>query len=357
MFRILRGASRVVWLVWLLAASGGPVRAQAPALIRPQPASLAVAPGQSTTVAILVEGATDLYGVQVHLAYDPAVVQVVDGDADQPGLQAVPGDFLHLDQGFTIDHRVDNESGAVDYAFTLLAPAEPVSGDGVLLSLTLRGVAEGNSLLTLATVLASADGLTLPVESRDGSLTVGGATPSATRSPAADPPATTGQVTVVATRSTDPTPPPTVRAPSSSRSASSATLRQPRSSLRPMGPAPVGDQARTDPAQAQESTPYPAGPAATAAAVVMAERPATREAVAVEPDLPTPPGARSEAAAFTSSQESARSGFDLGDQSQQGEERQPTAPLLLSVFVVIAILTAFLLARLYRGRPGAPMDS
>ncbi len=159
-------------LAWLL-LGWATAAAQSAATVSLAPAEPVLAAGETTTLTIQVAGASDLYGVELHLQYDPAVLQVLDADVNQAGVQLRPGDLLDPGAGFTVANRADNEAGALDYAITLLAPAEAVSGDGVLVSFDVRALADGSSELMLSVILASAEGESLPVTVEGGWLTVG----------------------------------------------------------------------------------------------------------------------------------------------------------------------------------------
>src|SRR5262245_43854470 len=54
------------------------------------------------TVDVMAENVTDLYGLEVHLKYDPAVLAVQDAKADQEGVQIEAGTLLPVNQGFVV---------------------------------------------------------------------------------------------------------------------------------------------------------------------------------------------------------------------------------------------------------------
>ena len=65
--------------------------------------------GETKKVRIEVENVTGLFGAEVHLAFDPNLLEVVDADADTAGVQIEPGDFLSPD--FMAKNNVDQASG------------------------------------------------------------------------------------------------------------------------------------------------------------------------------------------------------------------------------------------------------
>ena len=84
-----------------------------------------------------------LYGFELQLTFDPAVVEVVDADASSPGVQIGPGDFLSPD--FVVQYRADNQAGKVEFVVTQLNPSPAKSGSGALLTVPFRGLAAGRT--------------------------------------------------------------------------------------------------------------------------------------------------------------------------------------------------------------------
>jgi general secretion pathway protein D len=94
---------------------------------------------QQTTVEVRVEDATAVYGMELRLRFDPEKLEVIT---------LAHGDFLSADpdnQAFVLQNEADNESGTVSYALSLLNPAPPVAGNGLLLQVTFQAKAEGQT--------------------------------------------------------------------------------------------------------------------------------------------------------------------------------------------------------------------
>lgn len=139
--------------------------------IRPDPLSLEIGAGKSSTVDILVEDVTDLYGFEFEITFDPAVLEVVDADPGKEGVQIGAGDFLSPD--WTLENTVDNDNGTIAYALCQLNPSPPQSGDGVLATIIWRGKVMGTSPITFTHVLlAGRDGIPIPADTQDGQITV-----------------------------------------------------------------------------------------------------------------------------------------------------------------------------------------
>jgi len=156
-----RLAATLVLLLVVLLLSGpltGTGSAQEGATVRLEPL-----PGQKgtdvVTLAIRIENATRLYGVEVHLAFDPTRLQVQDADPDREGVQIQAGDFPSPD--FIVQNQADNVKGTIDYAVTQLAPRKAVDGSGVLATVTVKGK-DISSLTFVEATLANPDGQEIP---------------------------------------------------------------------------------------------------------------------------------------------------------------------------------------------------
>ena len=132
-----------------------------------------VAPGDRIEMPIQIRNVTDLYAVDLTLTFDPTVVTVEDGNRNRPGVQPALGTFLEA--GMTLFNTVDVEEGRVHFAMSQVNPSEPKSGDGILLVLYLRGVAEGTADLSFANLeMSDRFGDAIPGTPVDGRVTVSG---------------------------------------------------------------------------------------------------------------------------------------------------------------------------------------
>ena len=130
-----------------------------------------VAVGATTTVDVRINNVSGLYGAEVHLTFDPALLQVVDADQDTPGVQIQPGPFLSPD--FTAQNEVDQGAEKIDFAIAQRPPQEPVSGGGVLVTITFRGEAAGTSGIGfLNVILSDRIGIPISASTQDGTLTI-----------------------------------------------------------------------------------------------------------------------------------------------------------------------------------------
>jgi hypothetical protein len=193
-------------------------------------AVLEVAAGQTAPLSVAVTDVQDLYGLELHLRFNPAVVQVADADPGKDGIQVAAGDFLSAD--FVAQNRADNQAGTIDYAVTQVNPNEPKSGSGTLVVIRFQGVAAGRvSQLEVANgILTTRDGDLIPVTFASGEVRVKGtlagggnatATPTAPGGAGGDAPTATRAFTntpIPAAPNATPSAPPPPAEPTSSAS-------------------------------------------------------------------------------------------------------------------------------------------
>lgn len=161
---------RLTWLTLLvmpLMSSGYASEQESTAgtVVKVVPARGSFGEGAQIQVEIRIVDVQDLYGADVKLAFDPALLQVVDADANTPGVQVTPRSDL-LSPDFVIKNEADNQAGTVWYAVTQLNPSPPVSGTGALFSLVFSVVGSGTADVTLEQQLATRTGEIIPAEGR-----------------------------------------------------------------------------------------------------------------------------------------------------------------------------------------------
>ena len=124
-------------------------------------------PGEVISYSITTD-ASGLFGVELKLNFDPAVLQVV-------GSEITPGSCPQPD--FIVTDDVDNGAGTISYAATSLNPTPPCNG-GVVASFQFQvspTAAEGITQVQFGNViLADANGLEIPVSVVDLNLDIVG---------------------------------------------------------------------------------------------------------------------------------------------------------------------------------------
>jgi len=140
------------------------VLAQGPAQVYVLPPSEVPVTGHPLTLDIMAEGVRNLYGAEIHLRFDPTAARIEDADPQQNGVQLTPGSLLDPAQGFVVANRSDNQVGTAVFAVTLVDPAQPVEGGGVVAQLTFVPLRAGMLQLELENVkLVTRDLQTLDV--------------------------------------------------------------------------------------------------------------------------------------------------------------------------------------------------
>jgi len=115
------------------------------------PATLELSPGDTGTLDIWVEDVAQLAGVEVHLTFDPVLLEVVDADPSMEGAQISHGDFLSPD--YVVQNVADPATGTIDYAIACMPVDKAVSGSGVLAHVAFSTLAEGETQVTIRSVL------------------------------------------------------------------------------------------------------------------------------------------------------------------------------------------------------------
>jgi hypothetical protein len=130
--------SIVLVLLLLLAVPVMVVGAQeAVSRVWPSSDATSVSSGQEFTVTIHVGEAEQIYGSSFKLDYDAAAFEVVQAN----GKVVTPGAFFEGQPGFELKNSA--QGGVVEYALTLMQPAQPVSGTGVIGTITFRALQDG----------------------------------------------------------------------------------------------------------------------------------------------------------------------------------------------------------------------
>jgi len=211
----------------LLGAGAGPVLAQGTTMVRVDPASAEIQPGENLTINLQVLGGEQVNAYDVTITYDPAIVELKSW---------AQGGYLSN----TAQVYKAVEPGRLRLVFTQLAtPA--VSGDGILLSLVFAGAAAGTSSISIERLdFADSQGNLVNPRLESGSLTVLAAptrTPTVTLGPTSTLPVNTSTITPSAPT---PTTPSRVTILASRTSTLTATAVQPMSTGETIASQPAG---------------------------------------------------------------------------------------------------------------------
>lgn len=152
-------------------------------IVRFDPAATTLSIGQTVTVNVRIDDVVGLAGDEIHMSYNPSILEVQDADPAQAGVQITIGSFLHPD--YVALHSVDPAQGKIDLSVLQLPPRPPVSGSGVLATITFKAIGNGTSPLTFNSVLLSTSSAEpIYASLQNGQVTVGGgAGPTPTPAP------------------------------------------------------------------------------------------------------------------------------------------------------------------------------
>jgi hypothetical protein len=157
-------AAVLTLVLWVPAATASPI-------LSIDPGTLTPAIGSPFALAVDIGGASDLYGFQFDIAFNPAVLQASD---------IVEGSFL-LGGGstFYIPGVIDNTLGLISFtANTLIGAVPGVAGNGTLATIDFTSTTAGTSPISLANgLLVDSVGNLLDFTTTDGSVTVGSVAP------------------------------------------------------------------------------------------------------------------------------------------------------------------------------------
>ena len=157
--------------LFVLLVSGTAGLADGQAILATDPSGALVGVNGLVDVDLVISNVENLYGAEVSLSFDPTVVMVIDADPLMPGIQISPGEFPWPD--FVVSRTADNEAGTIRYVVTQLSPRTPVSGRGVLATITFAGLKPGETGLDFGDyILANVDGEEIETLPQDGVLTV-----------------------------------------------------------------------------------------------------------------------------------------------------------------------------------------
>lgn len=177
------------------ATSGNP-------LLWVNPATPNLAIGETVTVTIQLDQATDVFALEMAMTYDPSVIQIVDADPGTNGIQVTLGDCPAPD--FVIQNMASNITGTLDYAVTQLSI--PGCAGGTVAQVAFQGIANGVSPFTFeSSLIADTNGISVTHTTQAGWISVG-PTPTPTETPF---PTNTFTPTPTATGSRTPTNTPT----------------------------------------------------------------------------------------------------------------------------------------------------
>lgn len=142
-------------------------------VVRVVPAALTMSQcvvSQTSTIAI--ENVSELRAIDLDIRFDPAVVQVVDADPGEAGVQVRPLGPFGSSSAFVAVHQVDNEAGRIQFVATLVGSGL-VNGNAGLIAIDWEPVEPGTSQIQVEkALLAGNDGQPISTGVEHGAITV-----------------------------------------------------------------------------------------------------------------------------------------------------------------------------------------
>ena len=119
-------------------------------------------------VNVYVANIVDLYGAEVQLRYDPTQLNVRDDNRRLEGVQISPGQLIAANDRFVVTNAANPQTGLINFVFTLLKPAQPISGEGVLATVVFEITGDGPFSVEVANAqLVSSNLESVPITTRD----------------------------------------------------------------------------------------------------------------------------------------------------------------------------------------------
>ena len=134
-------------LAAILLAVGTPPAQADNAVLRFEPDWSEIAVGEEREISLMLDNIEDLYGIELQMTFNATAVEVLDMIDDQAGVQVSPGDYPY--PSILVKNEVRNSSGTIWYVAVMIAPREPLSGSGRVLTMRVKGRFAGDCPLII----------------------------------------------------------------------------------------------------------------------------------------------------------------------------------------------------------------
>ncbi|HLB24186.1 MAG TPA: cohesin domain-containing protein [Dehalococcoidia bacterium] len=133
--------------------------------------------GDAVSITLILNSGTDIHEVYFQLAYDPAVVQLIDAQGSQPGVQVLQGPFPDSASPGTMLQNTA-AGGIITYQY-VLPGADEDSGTGTVATAQFVAIGNGSAAFQWQTLqLVDAGGTPTAATGTVGTLLVGADTPT-----------------------------------------------------------------------------------------------------------------------------------------------------------------------------------
>lgn len=121
-------------------------RAQSHAALSFETNTTALQTGQTYDMAIRLDGASDVWVVNVEVAYDPQRLYVIGTQSGSPVSQ---GPLFAPPESTVVVRNAVEQAGNLVYTLSMLAPADPINTDGVIGTFRVYPLSAGETSLTI----------------------------------------------------------------------------------------------------------------------------------------------------------------------------------------------------------------
>jgi hypothetical protein len=154
-----------IWLIFALVLTSC---ASSRAALTVETSASSVQVNDTVRVSVNAENVTDLTAVEIHLSFDPTLLEVAE---------VIDGGFIKPD--FVVQNKFDNTAGTIDYAVAQIN-SPPANGSGTILEIVFRAKASGDSPIRFratqaapaGALLANTEGIAIEIDLKDGNVEV-----------------------------------------------------------------------------------------------------------------------------------------------------------------------------------------
>lgn len=140
------------------------------ALLYLDPETTIRGPGETVSMTIQLESGVQVVGAEVYLAYDPAILEVIDADTMTDTVQIYPGDCPEPE--FLVLNEVNVISGTISYAVVDLgADAGCTAGRVAAIEFQCVGLGTSNVTFDPDTYLSDSEGVSITLTTQDAAIT------------------------------------------------------------------------------------------------------------------------------------------------------------------------------------------
>ena len=99
---------------------------------------LYLTPDIEEPVSVYIKNVNDLYGIELNINFDPKFIELIDSNPTTQKIDIKPGTMLDPKKSFFLCNQINNQQGTACYTMSLLNPAPPVSGSGIIVELIVK---------------------------------------------------------------------------------------------------------------------------------------------------------------------------------------------------------------------------